>query len=315
MSVLRYVQRIGEPLIVADATGDDRFARDPYFRDLACCSLLALPIHNRGAQRALLVLENRFIRGAFTSERLDAVTLITGQLAVALDNTQLYALLTSSRARIVATADQTRRRIERNLHDGAQQSLVSLALQLRAASAAPPEPDELEALLDELAAEANSALQQLRELARGIHPVVLAEGGLPRALDTLAGRASVPVELTVRVDGRLPEQVEIAVYYLVAEALTNVAKHACASTVTVAVEADPAAAVLHVAVRDDGIGGADLARGGGLVGLKDRVEALCGRVVLHSPAGAGTDLRAELPLNGPHDGGLTGQEDQNRPPR
>ena len=128
MSVLRYAQRTGEPLVVGDATRDDRFARDPYFTDVDCCSLLAVPILSRGTLRAVLLLENRLIRGAFTTDRLDAVKLIAGQLAVSLDNAQLYAELTASRARIVATADHTRRRIERDLHDGAQQRLVSLAL-------------------------------------------------------------------------------------------------------------------------------------------------------------------------------------------
>ena len=151
MSVLRYVQRTGEPLVVADATGDDRFARDPYFTDLDCCSLLAVPILSRGTLRAVLLLENRLLRGAFTTDRLDAVTLIAGQLAVTLDNAQLYAELTASRARIVAAADHARRRIERDLHDGAQQRLVSLALRLRAAQAAlPPESGELAAQLDSL---------------------------------------------------------------------------------------------------------------------------------------------------------------------
>jgi GAF domain-containing protein len=157
-SVLRYVRRLPEPLIVADATLDDRFARDPYFADVDHCSLLVVPIRGRGALRALLVLENRLIRGAFTAERLDAVELIGGQLAVSLDNAQLYAELTASRARIVAAADQARRRIERDLHDGAQQRLVSLGMQLQAVQAAvPPGPDELAAQLDELGAELSGA--------------------------------------------------------------------------------------------------------------------------------------------------------------
>ncbi|MCU1663775.1 MAG: serine/threonine protein kinase, partial [Pseudonocardia sp.] len=204
MSVLRYAGRTREPLVVGDATRDDRFARDPYFTDLDCCSLLALPILSRGTLRAVLLLENRLIRAAFTTERLDAVKLIAGQLAVSLDNAQLYAELTTSRTRIVAAADQIRRRIERDLHDGAQQRLVSLAMQLQAAQAtAPPEAGELAAELDALAAEATSALDEVRELARGIHPAILAEGGLRPALKTLARRSTVPVELAVRVDGRL----------------------------------------------------------------------------------------------------------------
>ena len=300
MSVLRYVQRTGEPLVVAEATRDDRFARDPYFTDAGCSSLLALPILSRGTLRAVLVLENRLIRGAFTAERLDAVRLIAGQLAVSLDNAQLYAELTTSRARIVAAADQARRRIERDLHDGAQQRLVSLALQLRAAQAeVPPELGELGADLARAAAEATGALEEVREIARGIHPAVLAEGGLRLALKALARRSPIPVDLQVRADRRLPEPVEVSAYYVIAEALTNAARHARASTVTVTVEV--AGDVLRVAVRDDGDGGADFARGTGLAGLKDRVEALGGRLFLHSPPGAGTSLRAELPLttNGP----------------
>ena len=131
VSVLRYTQRLSEPLVVIDATSDDRFAVDPYFADIDRCSLVALPILSRGRLRAMLLLENRLLRGAFTAERLDAVKLIAGQLAVSLDNAQLYSELAASRARVVAAADQTRRQIERDLHDGAQQRLVSLALELR----------------------------------------------------------------------------------------------------------------------------------------------------------------------------------------
>jgi signal transduction histidine kinase len=296
-SVLRYARRLREPLAVADATRDDRFARDPYFAGLGCCSLLALPVLNRGALRAVLLLENRLIRGAFTADRLDAVTLIAGQLAVSLDNAQLYAELSASRARIVAAADQERRRIERDLHDGAQQRLVSLALHLDAAQAAVPRGlDELEAHLRHAVAEANGAADELREIARGIHPAILVEGGLPPALRTLARRTPLPVELDIRTEGRLPEPVEVSAYYVVAEALTNAAKHARASRVTVTAEADPARDVLRITVRDDGTGGAELTRGTGLVGLKDRVEAIGGRVLVDSPRGAGTRLSAELPL-------------------
>ncbi|WP_432828536.1 AAA family ATPase [Dactylosporangium sp. CA-092794] len=306
MSVLRYAQRVGEALVVADATRDDRFARDPYFTDLSCCSLMAVPILSRGTLRAVLLLENRLIRAAFTTERLDAVKLIAGQLAVSLDNTHLYAELTTSRARIVATADQTRRRVERDLHDGAQQRLVSLALQLRAAQAAlPPELAALRAQLDHAIATAADALDELREIARGIHPAVLTDGGLSPALRALARRSPIPVRLDLHTEGRAPEHVEVSAYYVVAEALTNAAKHARASTVTVTVETDPADAVLHVAVHDDGVGGADFTRGTGLLGLKDRVEAIGGRIFLHSPRGAGTRLQVEIPLAAT-DGGFCG---------
>jgi signal transduction histidine kinase len=294
MPVLRHAQRTHEPLAAADATGDDRFARDPCFADAGCCSLLAVPILSRGLLRAVLLLENRLLRRAFATERPDRLKPTAGQLAVSLDNAQLYAELTASRARIVAAGDQARRRIERDLHDGAQQRLVSLALQLRAAQAALP--PGLGAQLDRAVAEATGALEELRETAHGLHPAILAEGGLRPALETLARRSPIPVDLRVHAGERLPEPVEVSAYYLVAEALTNAAKHARASAVTVTAEADTTDAVLRVTVRDDGGGGADPARGTGLAGLKDRVEALGGRVFVDSPPGAGTTLRAELPL-------------------
>ena len=465
MSVLRHVQRTVEPLVVADAAADDRFARDPYFADVACCALLAAPVLGRGTLRAVLVLENRHIRGAFTAERLDAVDLIAGQLAVSLDNAQLYAqfrriadeqaalrrvatlvaraapstevfaavtaevgrvlgtdhtsllrydpdggatavgawtrtslaapipvgsrvslggrnvttlvfqagrparlddyadasgpaadlahtwgvrasvgapvnvegrlwgamtavsasgeplpadtearlagftelvataianaeaqaALAASRARIVATADATRRRIEHDLHDSAQQRLVSVALRLRAARATvPPDLGELAVELDNLAAELNGALAEVGEIARGIHPAALAKGGLRAALRALARRSPIPVDLDLRAKGRLPEHAEASAYYIVAEALTNAVRHARASAVSVEVEA--VGEILRVAVRDDGAGGAGFTGGTGLVGLKDRVEALGGRIFLKSPRAGGTSLRVELPL-------------------
>src|SRR4051794_12954920 len=296
MSVLRYVQRTGDTVIVDDATRDDRFSRDPYLADVGPCSLLATPVVSRGALRAVLVLENRLLRGAFTSQRLEAVRLIAAQLAVSLDNAQLYTDLLASRARIVAAADQARRRIERDLHDGAQQRLVSLLLQLRAARAvAAP---ELADRLDGMAAEANGALDELREIARGIHPAVLPGGGLRPALNALARRSAVPVDLIIRVDERLPESIEIAVYYVVAEALTNATKHAQASLVTVTVETvgAPGGTHLRVSVRDDGRGATSLTGGSGLLGLQDRVETLGGRLTVRSAPGAGTTVQAEIPL-------------------
>ena len=181
--------------------------------------------------------------------------------------------LAASRARIVGTADETRRRIERDLHDGAQQRLVSLALELRAVQAAVPlELSQLHADLSRLADGLAGVIEELREFARGIHPAILAEGGLTPALKTLARRSPVPVELEVHAEARLPDTVEVAAYYVVSETLTNVAKHAQASVAHVDVQAVDGA--LRVSVRDDGVGGADPARGSGLVGLKDRVEAL-----------------------------------------
>lgn len=222
----------------------------------------------------------------------------TELVATAVANAEAQAELTASRARIVATADQTRRRIERDLHDGAQQRLVSLALQLRAAQAAvPPELDRLGAELERVIAGLNGALDELREFARGIHPAILAEGGLGPALRTLARRSSVPVKLAGRMQKRLPERVEVAAYYVVSEALANAAKHADATAVHV--EVDTCDGVVRLTVQDDGVGGADPVRGSGLVGLKDRVEATGGRMIMRSPLGEGTRLVVELPLGGP----------------
>jgi signal transduction histidine kinase len=203
--------------------------------------------------------------------------------------------LAASRARIVAAGDQARRRIERDLHDGTQQRLVSLVLDLRAAEAAvPPDEPELRAQLARVADGLAGALEELRELSRGIHPAILTEGGLGPALKALARRSAVPVELAVDVRGRLPERVEVAAYYVVSEALTNAAKHAEASVAEV--EAQARDGLLHLSVRDDGVGGAAPGGGSGLVGLADRVEALGGTIRVHSPAGQGTRLQIDLPI-------------------
>jgi signal transduction histidine kinase len=220
--------------------------------------------------------------------------------ATAIANAEARAALAASRARIVATADATRRRIERNLHDGAQQRLVTLALDLRAAQAtAPPGAGDHVHQLGEVAAGLDGVLDDLREIARGLHPAILVDGGLRPALKTLARRSAIPVDLDVQIDRRLPEPVETAAYYTVAEALTNAVKHAHATTAQI--EAAATDGVLHVRVRDDGHGGADFSRGSGLLGLKDRAEALGGHLQLHSPPGAGTTLEIELPLHNPAD--------------
>jgi signal transduction histidine kinase len=241
----------------------------------------------------VMVSSRRAPLPADTEARLAGFTELVG---TALANTEAQAALSASRARIVATADLTRRRIERDLHDGAQQRLVSLALQLRAAQAAvPPELEEFQAELDRVAAGLTGVQDELREIARGIHPAVLAEGGLGPALRALARRCSVPVQLQVGMEGRLPERVEVAAYYVVAEALTNVAKHAGASVVQVEVDAEDG--LVRVGVRDDGVGGADPTRGSGLVGLKDRVEASGGTLRVESRLGQGTRLLVELPID------------------
>jgi PAS domain S-box-containing protein len=201
--------------------------------------------------------------------------------------------LRRSRARLVQAADAERRRLERNLHDGAQQRLVSLSLALRLAQAKlKTDPDEASSLLGSASEELAQALEELRELARGIHPAVLSDRGLSAALEALAGRAPLPVEI-LAPEERLPPPVEAAAYYVVSEALTNVAKYAQASSVDVRVTRLNGHAVVEVA--DNGVGGADPLQGSGLRGLADRVEALDGRLHVESAPGRGTVVRAEIP--------------------
>lgn len=223
--------------------------------------------------------------------------LLEARNALELKVAERTADLAASRARIVTTADETRRQIERDLHDGVQQRLVSLGIELRTVEAAMPPDDELRAKLVHAGSSLAGAVDDLLEVSRGIHPAVLSAGGLGPALNTLAHRASIPVELDLRTAGRLPEKVEVGVYYVVSEALTNIAKHAQASVVHVDLEVEDS--IVRVAIRDDGVGGADSARGSGLIGLKDRVEALNGKIKIASPAGRGTWLLVEIPVE-PH---------------
>jgi signal transduction histidine kinase len=204
--------------------------------------------------------------------------------------------LRASRARIVESADAARRRIERDLHDGAQQQIVSLALTLRLARAKlDDDPDATRELLDRAAGEAEVALHDLRELARGIHPAVLSDRGLDSALEALANRLPLPVEIGPTPAERLPEPVEAAAYFVVAEAMTNVAKYADATHASVQITRDNGAVVVEVS--DDGVGGADPAKGSGLRGLADRVAALDGRLEVDSPSRSGTTVRAVIPCS------------------
>lgn len=219
----------------------------------------------------------------------------TDLVALAIANTQAREDLAASRARLVAASDEARRRIERDLHDGTQQRLISLALDLRGVEAAVPDSlPELREQLGEIAEGLTAALDDLREIARGIHPAILSEGGLGPALKALARRSAVPVELTTDIGSRLPPAVEVAAYYAVAEVLTNAAKYAQASTVVVA--AGLHGGQLDITITDDGVGGADPARGSGLVGLTDRIEALNGRMTINSPLGDGTRVQVRLPV-------------------
>ena len=202
--------------------------------------------------------------------------------------------LRASRARLVQAGDAERRRLERDLHDGAQSRLVGIAALLAQARKRVAPDAEAAALLDRAQAELGTSLGELRELARGIHPAVLTERGLEPALSALAARASVPVSIDTDGAERLPAPVEIAAYYVVAEGLTNVAKYAQASEATVAVRRS--AGLVTVDISDDGVGGADAGRGSGLRGLADRVAALDGTLSVDSPAGQGTRLHVEIPV-------------------
>ena len=228
---------------------------------------------------------------ADTEARLASFTEL---MAMAIANAESRTALAASRARIVAAADETRRRIERDLHDGTQQRLMSLMLELRAAETTEPcEVSQLRAQLAQTAQGMAGVVEELREISRGIHPAILSQGGLRSALRALARRSALPVELDLRAAERLPEIVEVAAYYAVSEALTNAAKHAHASVVHV--ELDTHDAIVRLVIRDDGVGRADPALGSGLVGLSDRIEAVGGRLEVTSAAGHGTTLLIEIP--------------------
>jgi PAS domain S-box-containing protein len=220
----------------------------------------------------------------------------TELVGTAISNAQARTDLAASRARVVAASDQTRRRIERDLHDGAQQRLVSLGLGLRAArEAIPPGHSGLQLELGLVESGIAEVLDELREMSRGIHPAILSEGGLRPALKALARRSAVPVRLELGIDARLPEPVEVAAYFVVSEALTNVTKHARASAATVRAGRDDR--ILTIVIGDDGSGGADPAGGSGLIGLADRVESLGGTIDVSSPPGAGTRILVRLPID------------------
>jgi signal transduction histidine kinase/CHASE3 domain sensor protein len=266
----------------------------PYHRALGVRSSVGVPInvegHLWGAVIAASTREEPMPDD--TETRLGSFTEL---VSTAIANAEAQAALTASRARIIVTADETRRRFGRDLHDGAQQRFIAVSLRLRAVQAdVPPELPKVAAELDQAASELTRAIEALRDFAHGLHPAILARSGLGPALRSLVRHSAVPVELDVRTNGRLPERVEVAAYYVVSEALTNAAKHGHASSVTVRVEAGREE--LQIGIRDDGVGGAQFGRGSGLVGLKDRVETLGGRITLQSERDAGTTLTIELPL-------------------
>jgi signal transduction histidine kinase len=293
-SIARGVKETGGPVRV-DSFGQDAGAIAREARTVGIRSSVGCPIVVDGRLWGVMAASTRS-EDPFPPDTEAQIGRFTELVATAVANAEAHAELRASRARIVATADETRRRIERDLHDGAQQRLVSLALRLRTAAAVvPAELDEVHQELARAGTELDEILGDLRELSRGIHPAILSEGGLGPALRTLARRSAVPVELQMATEGRLPERVEVTAYYVVAEALTNVAKHAEASLVQVEVAATDGRVRLDV--RDDGVGGADPAHGSGLVGLKDRVAASGGILRVDSRPGQGTSLLIELPLD------------------
>jgi signal transduction histidine kinase len=219
----------------------------------------------------------------------------TELLATAIANAESRSELAASRRRIVAASDQARRRIERDLHDGTQQRLVSIGLTARATAAdVPADRGDLRAGLSRITEELADAVAELQEFSRGIHPAILSEGGLGPALRALARRSAVPVDLDVTANARFPEPIEVAAYYVASEAVANTMKHAQATRIEISLTTRNGRLLLSI--RDDGVGGANPARGSGLVGLTDRVEALGGSIRLHSAAGAGTHISVDLAL-------------------
>jgi signal transduction histidine kinase len=220
-------------------------------------------------------------------------------LSIALANADARARLDASRARVVAAADDARRRIERDLHDGVQQRLIALGVDVRVAEeiAAADGTSPLREKLAEISQNVATTFDELHEIARGIHPAILRHGGLSAAVRALSRRSTVPVVADVPAELRLPDHIEIAAYYLISEAITNTAKHANASTIHVIVRSPDGQ--LRLTISDDGAGGANRDAGSGLIGLIDRVQALGGTIDLHSPLGKGTTITATLPIDAP----------------
>jgi PAS domain S-box-containing protein len=291
-SVSGAVWRSGRPARL-DAFGGPPGSIAERLHQLGIRSAAGAPIVVQGRLWGVMVAAWRQYQPATGIE--DRIAQFTELVATAISNAQARADLAASRARIVAASDETRRRIERDLHDGAQQRLVSLGLGLRAAQkAVPPDNPGLKRELDDLADGIIEVLEELRELSSGIHPAILSPDGLGPALKALARRSAVPVDLDIPRQTRLSEQVEVAAYFVISEALTNTAKHAHAARARVRVELNDN--VLTVQISDDGVGGADPSRGSGLIGLTDRVEALGGRLDVSSHPGEGTQIKADLPI-------------------
>ena len=298
-SVSARVLRTGRPARIdgyEDATG----AIAATIRQLGIRFSIGVPISVEGRAWGVIIATSKG-PNPFPAETESRLQNFTELVATAIANADARTQLTASRARIVAVSDDARRRIERDLHDGTQQRLVSLRLAARAMEESIPEDrHDLRAELHRIATGLEEAVEEVQELSRGIHPAILRQGGLGAALNTLARRSPVPVEVAVHIESQLPEAAEVAAYYVVSEAITNVAKHSHASAVQVT--ADRERQALRISICDDGVGGADIHSGSGLVGLRDRVEALGGTVDVRSLPGEGTALVAILPLEVPLSG-------------
>src|SRR5215210_6075962 len=292
-TVAAQVRRTGRPARV-DSYADLKGELARRLRDLGFRSAVGAPVMLSGRLWGAVMVSS-VERDPFPADSERRIGEFCALVAQALANAEAREQLAASRARIVQAGDTERRRLERNLHDGAQQRLVAVLLTLRLAERRLPAEGHLaRTLLEQAGGELEQALAELRELARGLHPAVLTERGLEAALAALAARAPVPVDIAAALGERLPEPVEAAAYYMVAEALTNVAKYAQAEHATVRVLR--AAEHVEVTVTDDGVGGADQRAGSGLRGLADRVEALGGQLEVRSPPGGGTTMAARIPL-------------------
>jgi signal transduction histidine kinase len=292
-SVARQVRDTGGPVRVASfADAEGEIAEEA--RGVGIRSSVGCPITVAGHLWGVIAASTKRA-DPFPANTESRIANFTELVATAVANAESRAELAASRARVVAAADESRRRLGRNLHDGIQQRLVSLTLRLSLARDRVPEGSP--ALSDELrqVAEAlTEAQDELRELSRGLHPAILSKGGLGPALRTVARRSTIPIEVHVNTESRYPATVEVAAYYVVSEALTNSAKHADASRVEVVVEERDNR--LQACVSDDGVGGADPRQGSGLIGLRDRIEALGGAIKVTSPAGVGTTIEMSLPI-------------------
>ena len=293
LSVAREVRQAGGPVRIDSFAGAaGAIAREA--RGLGIRSSVGCPIVVAGHLWGVIAASRKSDE-PFPVNTESQIASFTELVETAIANAESRAELAASRARVVATADEARRRLEQNLHDGAQQRLVALALRLRfAAAGASSHACETTEEIADVAADLLGVIDDLRELSRGIHPAILSEGGLGPALRALARRSAVPVELRVETESRYSPPVEVAAYYVVSEALTNTAKHAGALRAEVVVEERDSA--LRVCVGDDGGGGAEPRRGSGLIGLRDRVEAVGGSLEVTSPVGHGTLVRVSLPI-------------------